>query len=159
MSPIFWMASGAVGLVSVLAGAGLGNYASGKWQGGLWRDSFAEASTLEEVGNPRAAYPDTGRDRRASGPTEPIVCKGCGPTLAERRTEADMGDAYALGDEDPALRAYEADADQWDRPEPPARRTASAAPYPIKEIEAPAVVQPATILTPAITPEPAVTTE
>lgn len=157
MSPLFWMTGAGVMLGSVTLGAGLGGYAAGRWEGGLWSRDFEQTLALE-VGNPDAAYPDYRAAARADGPTEPIVCRGCGPTLAERQMQAEMEDAYATGERDPALRAYEDDATRWE--------TAETSPEPVKPamppatapaalaVVAPAIVTPGLVLPAQAPPKP-----
>lgn len=119
MSQMFWMTGAGVMLGSVALGATLGGFAVGRWDGGLWDRTYSESAAYEDVGNPRAAYPDYRTTAQADGPTEPIVCKGCGPTLADRRMEEAERDAYVMGDSDPGLQAYEADAERWTTAETP----------------------------------------
>lgn len=115
MSPGFWLGTASVFIGSLAAGAGLGGYATGAFGRGLWSAAGEYRSLAEQVGNPDAAYgPSTASYGWGEpGSQEPIVCKGCGPTLADRRMaeqmialETDFSGRYALGYDDPVVRDY-----------------------------------------------------
>ncbi|MGV3770321.1 MAG: hypothetical protein ACO1NM_09855 [Sphingobium phenoxybenzoativorans] len=115
MSSRFWIVGGAVMLLSIAAGYGLGGFAGGRFGGGVWQDLRGYENTQAEAGSDEQALSDTSvsnlnpADGGDLPPTpDEIVCKGCGPTLAERNM---MGNAYAIGENDPALRDYEAQGD------------------------------------------------
>jgi hypothetical protein len=107
MSPRFWIVAGCVVLSAAVAGYGLGGFAGGQFEGGVLAGRSAEQSASPES---PAEESDTDIGQAASKssadePPEKIVCRGCGPTLAERQmTEA----AYATAANDPILQDYEA---------------------------------------------------
>lgn len=111
MSSRFWIMCAGVMTCSIVAGFGLGGYAGGRDHGGPWQEQAADGGVTE--GTLIADKPfDVGRDEAGlamafqdSGLQEPIVCKGCGPTLAERWMSAD---AYGTGTNDAVLQDYEA---------------------------------------------------
>lgn len=113
MSSRFWIIGGTVMLVSIVAGYSLGGFAGGRFGGGVWQDLRGGYDNVQaEPSEDAAALADPlmGNTNPADGGDTPlrpdqIVCKGCGPTLAERNM---MGDAYAIGEDDPTLRDYEA---------------------------------------------------
>lgn len=114
MSSRFWIAGGAVLLASIAAGYGLGGFAGGQFGGGVWQDlrGSGNMQTPTEANESALADP-LGNINPADGGDPPltpdqIVCKGCGPTLAERNM---MGDAYDTGEHDPALQDYQAQGD------------------------------------------------
>lgn len=141
MSPLSWLACGGVIVGSLAFGALLGGYAAGALGSGGSGLRPEIASLSEQMGNPDAAYPD-GEIRKgpAAGPTGPIICKGCGPTLADRRLAADRN-MFPLGEEDPVVQRYMA---QEDSPEGPGYA------------EAVAVSQPGTAHIPVSHPPPLV---
>ncbi|PZU58201.1 MAG: hypothetical protein DI547_10625 [Sphingobium sp.] len=106
MSSRFWIASAFVMAGSIATGVSLGGFASGHDAGGAWRErpgyaaddaSISDTSLgVQLIENPPSPFTD--------GPTEPVVCKGCGPTLAERQMSAD---AFVTSTDDPWLRDYE----------------------------------------------------
>jgi hypothetical protein len=119
MSSRFWIAGGVVLLASVVAGYSLGGFAGGRFGGGVWQDlrSSDNFQSATEANESALADPSLGNINPADGGDPPltpdqIVCKGCGPTLAERNM---MGDAYATGGNDPALQEYQAQGDAADR--------------------------------------------
>lgn len=94
-----WLAGGGVMMAGLMAGMGLGSYAT-------HIPVASPASIAAENGDMGASAIDL-RDRGPSadalrGPSE-ISCEGCGPTLSDRRMAADMAElpvpAY-LADED-----------------------------------------------------------
>jgi hypothetical protein len=106
MSARFWITGAGVVICSTVAGFGLGDYAGGRGQGGPWTDrpaveglQLADTSTASDTA---PAMPQQTVDQVQ----EPIICKGCGPTLAERHMSAD---AYAASGSDAVLQDYEAD--------------------------------------------------
>lgn len=110
MTPASWLNGAGIFIASVAMGAGLGNYATGAF-GSRAAASSDWLPVADQVGNRDAAYgpQSDGWDRR-DGPTGPIVCKGCGPTLADRRMAADMM-SYAMGYDDPVVARYLGDSD------------------------------------------------
>jgi hypothetical protein len=112
MSSRFWIAGGAVLLASIAAGYGLGGFAGGRFGGGVWQDlrGSDNMQSPAEANDSAMADPSLGNINPADGGDPPltpdqIVCKGCGPSLAERNM---MGDAYDTGEHDPALQDYQA---------------------------------------------------
>lgn len=123
MSPGFWLGTASVFIGSLAAGAGLGGYATGAFGRGLWQVAGDYRPLAEQVGNPDAAYGPNSVSHgwTEPGQSEPIVCKGCGPTLADRRMAEQMvaletgyTGYYALGHDDPVVRDYA----QGEDPEP-----------------------------------------
>lgn len=83
--------------------------------GGLTIGSYATRVPVSEAGAPYSTDLATAQDSAASdaaADTAPrtIVCKGCGPTLAERRMAADQAsldaDSYISGSRDPVVVDY-----------------------------------------------------
>ncbi|CAN5207388.1 hypothetical protein BH10PSE12_BH10PSE12_33260 [soil metagenome] len=111
MSSRFWIACAGVMTCSIVAGFGLGGYAGGRDHGGPWQEGASDGSVVEGTLLADRSF-DPAPDEASlaiasqdSGLQEPIVCKGCGPTLAERRMSAD---AYGTGTNDAVLQDYEA---------------------------------------------------
>lgn len=106
MSLRFWIAAGGVALSAAVAGYGLGGFAGGRFAGGVWGDrSTSQAmSTPNSTEESDVAFGQKAQPNPAEeAAPEKIVCKGCGPTLAERQMTAD---AYATGASDPVLAEY-----------------------------------------------------
>jgi hypothetical protein len=115
MSSRFWIIGGGVLLASIAVGYGLGGFAGGRFGGGVWQDlkgyeNVQSNTGIEEITQSDPYLSNVNPADGGDVPLTPdqIVCKGCGPTLAERNM---MGDAYAIGEDDPALRTYEAQGD------------------------------------------------
>ncbi|MEJ7934398.1 hypothetical protein WG907_09045 [Sphingobium sp. AN558] len=95
----FWLASGGVMMAGLMAGMGLGSYAT----------HIPAASPVpfegeaDDMGASTIGHDDSGPSAIAlRGPSE-ISCKGCGPTLSDRRMAADMAELPVpryLADED-----------------------------------------------------------
>ncbi|WP_336967753.1 hypothetical protein [Sphingobium aromaticiconvertens] len=102
MSTRFWMASAALIGGSVMLGLAVGSFATSQpprvlpGYAGTINDDVGDSSALAN------SRPD-------KGPGE-IVCKGCGPTLAERRMAADNpgwdADGMIEGTSDPVVAEY-----------------------------------------------------
>lgn len=114
MSTRFWTGSAALIGASAIFGLTLGSFATRVPS----RDFGGYATTSsDEVGDSpsMAAQPD-------NGPGE-ILCKGCGPTLAERQMAADNPgwdpDGMVTGSTDPMVTDYEAQKDYAPLAEPP----------------------------------------
>jgi hypothetical protein len=124
MTPGLWLNGVGIFIASVAMGTGLGNYATGTFGSRAAADSDW-VPVADQVGNRDAAYgpQSDGWDRR-DGPTGPIVCIGCGPTLADRRMAAEM--QYAMGYDDPVVARYLSDAG-YAAPAYPEPETAPAA--------------------------------
>jgi hypothetical protein len=118
MPGTFWMSAGATAAAAMVMGLGLGTYATSP-QGGSPADVTAEESWIGE------SAPLMAEDTALRGPTE-IICKGCGPTLADRQWHADMAGWDQSGmtggeSSDPVVRDYLSDTplDEEAPPEPP----------------------------------------
>lgn len=104
MSPRFWVIAAGFMLTGLVAGVSLGGFATSSGRVGFrdsgWADT--EAATDHTDGS---APGQVLMEQATTAPMsiEPIVCKGCGPTLAERQMAAD---AYDVGGVDPYLRDY-----------------------------------------------------
>ncbi|WP_230461223.1 hypothetical protein [Sphingobium sp. CAP-1] len=105
----FWMATGGTMAVAAIMGVGLGNYVTSP-QG---RSPAAVLATQSAYDAPPLV------DATVAAQTGPVMvhCTGCGPTLAERRWQADIGpaegagldaDGLISGGSDPVLRDYQA---------------------------------------------------
>lgn len=103
MSLRFWIVGGGFVAGGLLAGASLGGFAAGHSQGGLWGDHWAAADEVAAVPQNMMYGGDYKPRAEVEEKLEQIVCKGCGPTLAERQMAAD---AYAADGVDPYLRDY-----------------------------------------------------
>jgi hypothetical protein len=105
MSPRFWMIAAGFVVSGLFAGASLGGFAAGHAQGGLAGSQWATSDAFQSVPD-HLMYGSGGRPAKADTPPEPVapvVCKGCGPTLAERQM---MADGYGGDAVDPYLRDY-----------------------------------------------------
>ncbi|MFC3440254.1 hypothetical protein ACFOKF_03410 [Sphingobium rhizovicinum] len=102
----FWMATGATMGAAMVMGLGLGQYVTSP-QG----RSPADQSVVESGYDPQPSA-----DSAIAMDEAPVAihCTGCGPTLAERRWQADMAgldaDGMIAGSDDPVVRDYMADA-------------------------------------------------
>jgi len=104
MSPRFWIVAAGFTLGGIFAGASLGSFATSSGQVGFRASSWAEPEATTGYADSSApGHSAVGYTDAAPAPIEPIVCKGCGPTLAERQMTAD---AYDVGGVDPYLRDY-----------------------------------------------------
>lgn len=119
MSRQYWMLSGTILLVAVVMGLSLGAYVTAPRKGVPPVDP--SAAILPDIEPVTAAVPS------ASTGSQVIHCTGCGPTLAERRMQAEMAglDASGMitGSHDPTVRNYLAQEDDpppvYDPPMPP----------------------------------------
>lgn len=111
MSSWFWIACGAVVIGSAVAGITLGNYASGNAEGGIWSDRASAHAAGTEDGSSYLFDGLANRSSSAPAPvaevqSEPLVCQGCGPTLAERQMMSGFG-AFAPDGVTPDPNSYE----------------------------------------------------
>jgi hypothetical protein len=88
VSPVIWLGCGLTLLGSMAAGVELGSFAAGSPA-----DMLRSRPALETIVTPLDGPPQDSMASAPLAPTEPVVCRGCGPTLAERQMSAD---AYAL---------------------------------------------------------------
>lgn len=125
MSPAMLLGAAGILIGGIATGAGLGGYATGPVQG-RWDGGGRSMSVTGETGNPDAsAFGPASSVQYSPSPvwTEQIICKGCGPTLAERAMAAEAADFARLDDgaseQDPVVRRYLRDAAaqeaQWNR--------------------------------------------
>lgn len=111
MSPRFWLSSMAVAGTALVSGFGLGLYATSPQK---VAPTEAEFPLSDSTGEDPAYEPYAA----SHGESEPVAinCKGCGPTLADRRFAADM--AGWDGSQDPLAQDYMA-AEHSDAAYPP----------------------------------------
>lgn len=106
MTAHFWMGAGATLGVAAMMGLGLGSYVTSPHRPARSASDYVEATPADQVAT-EASF------AIQKGPGV-IHCTGCGPTLAERRWQADMAglDANGMidGTSDPVVRDYEAAA-------------------------------------------------
>ncbi len=107
MSTRFWLCSAGILGSSAVLGLGLGHFVTNAPQRGAAGISSAiEGPQASEDGGSFAPSADAGPGR--------VVCRGCGPTLAERRMASDMAgldaDGMIDGTADPVVRDYLRDA-------------------------------------------------
>lgn len=104
MTAHFWMGAGATLGAAALMGLGLGGYVTSPQSPTRNAGDYVDTA----IGDQTATDVDLAMQK---GPGA-IHCTGCGPTLAERRWQADMAgldlDAMRRGSSDPVLRDYEA---------------------------------------------------
>ncbi|WIA56496.1 hypothetical protein N6H05_01325 [Sphingobium sp. WTD-1] len=107
MSLHFWVGSGGVLVVAAVTGLGLGAYV-------ISPQKPVQIAVDTELDSMDMAVPQT-LSEGDRGPAF-ISCTGCGPTLEERRMQADMAGLDADGmigeSHDPAVRDYLAEEDQ-----------------------------------------------
>ncbi|WP_298398158.1 hypothetical protein [Sphingobium sp.] len=107
MSTHFWMATGVTMGAAMVLGLGLGQYVTSP-QG----RSPADQSVVESVDPQPYVQSALTMDEAPVA----IHCTGCGPTLAERRWQADMAgldaDGMIAGSDDPVVRDYMADSQE-----------------------------------------------
>ncbi|KMS53864.1 hypothetical protein [Sphingobium cupriresistens] len=118
----FWMGAGATLGAAAMMGLGLGSYVTSPQVPARNASEYVETVISDQ------AATDTSFAMQ-KGPGA-IHCTGCGPTLAERRWQADMAelelDAMTRGgSSDPAMRDYEAE-------QPPEDIMPAAAPVPVR---------------------------
>ena len=87
MSTRFWLFSASVAGMAVVTGLSLGAYATSQPSGRL-------PAPVIDQGFDQPLQTAAGFDLTDS-PVQPIRCRGCGPTLAERRMAADLADVDA----------------------------------------------------------------
>lgn len=101
-----WMSGGVTIAAAAVMGLGLGSYATSP-QG---QSPASEPSMAVAAEEDAPAFVDSG-GRVQEGPAF-IQCTGCGPTLAERRWQADMAgydaDGMIRGTSDPVVEDYQA---------------------------------------------------
>ncbi|MES2158064.1 MAG: hypothetical protein V4512_09685 [Pseudomonadota bacterium] len=107
MSTHFWMISGATVLASAVMGLGLGGYVTSPQRSALAGDMAIETSDGAQAYGDASPYAPV-----QEGPAV-IRCTGCGPTLADRRWQADMATLDIAGapmpqdiNDDPLARSY-----------------------------------------------------
>lgn len=113
MSSRFWIAGTGTMVAAACAGLLLGGYATTPPRSMLDSDVSHEAALADED-MAALTVAEVSRDTGASmAPVGPVTCKGCGPTLADRRFAADMAgldmDGYVTGTTDAIVRDYLAD--------------------------------------------------
>jgi hypothetical protein len=97
----------------MLSGVALGRFVTGNTHVSWYASGGGVRSSIDEgVGNPDAVYPPRQSYAFASGPAEPVVCKGCGPGINGR-----MQGGFAFGYDDAVVRDYLAHDDPY-RPAP-----------------------------------------
>jgi hypothetical protein len=108
MSTRFWVGSGALIGGSAMLGLAMGSFVTSVPPRDLSTYAIVNGDEISDS----SALASTGTDR---GPGE-IVCKGCGPTLAERRMAADNpgwdADGMIGGTSDPVVADYMAQEDK-----------------------------------------------
>ncbi len=130
MSPRWMLGAAAIMIGSVVIGTELGNFAAGQ---GLVRTASAnEASASIEsapIGSEDASLPDL-VDRSAD--YVPVICKGCGPTLAQRRITQDDAppgiSGYGTGDAEARRYLQDLDAEDPHQNRPEENRPDDGAP-------------------------------
>lgn len=117
MSMRFWAGSGAMLAGAVILGLMVGGYATSQPPRDV-RDPIADIGT--EQGETPSSFTGTGAPDSDRGPGI-VRCRGCGPTLAERRMAIDNAgldpDSLIAGTSDPLVADYLA---RDERPAPPA---------------------------------------
>ncbi|WP_088182432.1 hypothetical protein [Sphingobium sp. Z007] len=117
----FWMGAGATLGAAAMMGLGLGGYVTSPQGPTRNASEYSEAAISDQAAMDTSFAPQKGPGA--------IHCTGCGPTLAERRWQADMAgldlDAMHRGSSDRVLRDYEAAA------ESPEDVMADASPAPV----------------------------
>lgn len=102
MSTRFWMGSAALIGGSAMLGLAMGSFATSTPPRNLSGYASAIGDDIEDSAAPASNNPDRG--------PAAIVCKGCGPTLAERRMAADNpgwdADGMIEGTTDPVVADY-----------------------------------------------------
>lgn len=103
LSPHFWMTTGATVAMAGVMGLGLGSYVTSP------RAPARPTSQIADIAPDQQDMAYTSYDAQ-KGPGA-IHCTGCGPTLAERRWQAEMAglDADATTDADPMIAQYQSD--------------------------------------------------
>jgi len=106
----FWLLGSGTMIGAACVGLLLGGYATTTPRGtGMSGASDYEAMLAEGEG-PGAGASASGDLGLTMAPTMPVVCKGCGPTLADRRFAADMAgldaDSYVTGSTDAIVQDY-----------------------------------------------------
>lgn len=109
----FWMLGSGTMVAAACAGLLLGGYVTTQPRSALAGDSADYAKMFEAGDEADVDAAATGDLGLSMAPTEPVVCKGCGPTLSDRRFAADMAgldaDGYVTGSTDAIVRDYLAD--------------------------------------------------
>ncbi|EQB32938.1 hypothetical protein [Sphingobium ummariense] len=161
MSTRFWLASAAMTASAIIGGFGLGVFATSPQKSVVSSEEWADAS--DEGSGAFAFAADTGDQQ---GPVE-IRCTGCGPTLAERRRDAELAgmdaDGMIDGSRDPEVRRYLAaeDTPLFIPADPPPPSPAHQLPSPVERFAMgdAATVRPASLpVAAAQAPPPVVAT-
>lgn len=101
----FWMGAGATLGAAAMMGLGLGGYVTSPQGSTRNASEFVEATIGDQTAADTSFTPQKGPGA--------IHCTGCGPTLAERRWQADMAgldaDAMRDGSNDSLMRDYAAE--------------------------------------------------
>lgn len=111
MSSRFWLLGSGTIVAAACAGMVLGGYATTQPRGVSGGASDYDMALVERGASGAQDMAD-GSGSFGSGmrPSEPITCKGCGPTLADRRFAADMAgldaDGYVTGTTDAIVQDY-----------------------------------------------------
>lgn len=139
MSGRFWLSGIGVIAGSMVLGTALGHYATNIPQRSMAR---LDGGIDDGAGAAFSTYDPDGMES-TSGPAR-IICKGCGPTLAERRQAAEMAGLDADGmmgeSSDPIVRDYLNDAPPQegegdnDRPSPVNRLSPVNSPSPVSGV-------------------------
>ena len=110
MTAHFWMSAGATLGAAAMMGVSLGGYVTSPQSPTHGTDDYMNAAIDDQTASDTSFAVEKGPGA--------IHCTGCGPTLAERRWQADMAglDLNAMRGEsgDPALRDYEAEQPRED---------------------------------------------
>lgn len=106
----FWLLGSGTMVAAACVGLLLGGFATTTPRGTGMSGAAAYDAMLAEGDGPGAGASASGDLGLSMTPTMPVVCKGCGPTLSDRRFAADMAgleaDSYVTGSTDAIVQDY-----------------------------------------------------